>query len=134
MGHSPWGCKESETERLHFHFHLMWRGRFFMVLKDKMRSNATSRWKRTKVLNATLCKVSSIITATALQVEDLWKMKIQTQMKCLRIITKSLRIIKMGGGGLVSKSCLTLAIPWTILCPWDFQGKNAGGFAISFSD
>ena len=35
-----------------------------------------------------------------------------------------------GGGGLVSKSCLTLATPWTVayqaLCPWDFPGKNTG--------
>ena len=38
-------------------------------------------------------------------------MEIQTQMKK---IAKSLRTIKMGGGGLVSKSRLTLAIPWTM--------------------
>ena len=37
-----------------------------------------------------------------------------------------------GVGGLVAKSCLTLANPWTILlacqllCPWDFPGKNTG--------
>ena len=34
------------------------------------------------------------------------------------------------GGGVVAKSCLTLAIPWTVatrlLCPWDFPGKNTG--------
>ena len=38
-------------------------------------------------------------------------MEIQTQMKK---IAKSLRTIKMGGGSLVSKSRLTLAIPWTM--------------------
>ena len=37
-----------------------------------------------------------------------------------------------GGGGLVTKSCLTLANPWItllahqLLCPWDFPGKNTG--------
>ena len=35
-----------------------------------------------------------------------------------------------GGGGLVAKSCLTLATPWTVtrklLCPWDSPGKNTG--------
>ena len=34
-----------------------------------------------------------------------------------------------GGDGLVTKSCPTLAIPWTVvrlLCPWDFPGKNTG--------
>ena len=37
-----------------------------------------------------------------------------------------------GGGGLVAKSRLTLAKPWTILlahqllCPWDLPGKNTG--------
>ena len=34
------------------------------------------------------------------------------------------------GGGLVAKSCLVLATPWTVakslLCPWDFPGKNTG--------
>ena len=34
------------------------------------------------------------------------------------------------GGGLVAKSCLILATPWTVakslLCPWDFPGKNTG--------
>ena len=34
------------------------------------------------------------------------------------------------GGGLVVKSCPTLAIPWTVparpLCPWDSPGKNTG--------
>ena len=35
-------------------------------------------------------------------------------------------------GGLVAKSCLTLAMPWTVLwparllCPWDSPGKNTG--------
>ena len=41
-----------------------------------------------------------------------------------------------GGGGLVAKSCPTLATPWTIawlLCPWDFPGKNTGVDCISFS-
>ena len=33
------------------------------------------------------------------------------------------------GGGLVAKSCLTLATPWTcqpawFLCPWDSPGRN----------
>ena len=35
-----------------------------------------------------------------------------------------------GGGGLVAKSCPTLAIPWTVArrapLPWDFPGKNTG--------
>ena len=35
-----------------------------------------------------------------------------------------------GGGGLVTKSCLTLPTPWTVtaslLCPWDFSGKSIG--------
>ena len=35
-----------------------------------------------------------------------------------------------GGGGLVAKSCRTLATPWTVtrrlLCPWDSPGKNTG--------
>ena len=35
-----------------------------------------------------------------------------------------------GGGGLVAKSCPTLAIPWSVptrlLCPWDSPGKNTG--------
>ena len=33
-----------------------------------------------------------------------------------------------GGGGLVTKSCLTLAIPWTVTCqaPWDSPSKNTG--------
>ena len=35
-----------------------------------------------------------------------------------------------GGGGLVTKSCLTLATPCTVparpLCSWDFLGKNSG--------
>ena len=35
-----------------------------------------------------------------------------------------------GGGGLVARSCPTLAIPWTVatrlLCPQDLPGKNAG--------
>ena len=35
-----------------------------------------------------------------------------------------------GGGGFVSKSCLTLGTPWTVahrlLCPWDFPGRNTG--------
>ena len=34
------------------------------------------------------------------------------------------------GGGLVIKSCLTLATPWTVahrlLCPWGFPRKNTG--------
>ena len=34
------------------------------------------------------------------------------------------------GGGLVTKSCLTLATPWTVvcrlLCLWDSPGKNTG--------
>ena len=29
-----------------------------------------------------------------------------------------------GGGGLVAKSCLTLVIPWRLLCPWDSPGKD----------
>ena len=37
-------------------------------------------------------------------------------------------VISYGGGGLVAKSCLTLAIPWTVVhhAPllWDFSGKN----------
>ena len=35
--------------------------------------------------------------------------------------------------GLITQSCLTLVIPWTVahwptrlLCPWDFPGKNIG--------
>jgi len=34
----------------------------------------------------------------------------------------------IGGGGLVVKSCQTLATPWTIarLCLWNFPGKNTG--------
>ena len=37
----------------------------------------------------------------------------------------------IGGDGLVTKSCLTLATPWTValarfLCSWDFTGKNTG--------
>ena len=33
-----------------------------------------------------------------------------------------------GGGGLVAKSCLTLATPWParLLCPWDSLGENTG--------
>ena len=35
-----------------------------------------------------------------------------------------------GGGGFVSKSCLTLGTPWTVarrlLCLWDFPGRNTG--------
>ena len=35
------------------------------------------------------------------------------------------------GGGLVTKSCLTLVTPWTVAChaprPWDSPGKNTGG-------
>ena len=35
-----------------------------------------------------------------------------------------------GGGGLVIKSCLTLATPWTVACQaplsWDSPGKNTG--------
>ena len=27
-------------------------------------------------------------------------------------------------GGLVPKSCPTLATPWTVACPWDSPGKN----------
>ena len=42
-----------------------------------------------------------------------------------------------GGGGLVAKSCPTLAIPWTVptrlLCPWDSPGKILEWDAISFS-
>ena len=34
------------------------------------------------------------------------------------------------GGGLVAKSCPTLATPWIVacqaLCPWDSPGKNTG--------
>ena len=29
-----------------------------------------------------------------------------------------------GGGSLVAKSCLTLVIPWRLLCPWDSPGKD----------
>ena len=36
----------------------------------------------------------------------------------------------LGGGGLVAKSCLTLATPWTVALQaplsMDFPGKNAG--------
>ena len=35
----------------------------------------------------------------------------------------------MMAGCLVSKSCLTLVIPWTVarlFCPWDSPGKNTG--------
>ena len=42
-----------------------------------------------------------------------------------------------GGGGLVTKLCLILTIPWTVtaglLCPWDFPGKNTGVGCISSS-
>ena len=36
-----------------------------------------------------------------------------------------------GGGGLVTKSCLTIVIPWIVqharpCCPWDSPGKNTG--------
>ena len=35
--------------------------------------------------------------------------------------------IWFGGGGLVAKSCPTLATAWTVLlCPCDFPGKNTG--------
>ena len=32
------------------------------------------------------------------------------------------------GGGLIAKSCLTLAAPWTarLLCPWGSSSKNIG--------
>ena len=34
----------------------------------------------------------------------------------------------LGGGGLVAKSCLTPATPWTVparrLCPWDFSRQE----------
>ena len=40
----------------------------------------------------------------------------------------NLHIVVVGGGGLVTKSCLTLVTPYTceparLLCPWDFPGK-----------
>ena len=35
-----------------------------------------------------------------------------------------------GGGGVVTKSCLTLTTLWTVarqlLCPWDSPGRNTG--------
>ena len=41
---------------------------------------------------------------------------------------KALILFHMSGGGLVTKSCPTLSIPWTIACqvPWDSPGKNTG--------
>ena len=36
------------------------------------------------------------------------------------------RKIPWNGGGLVTKSCPTLAIPVRLLCPWDSPGKNTG--------
>ena len=37
---------------------------------------------------------------------------------------------RIGDGGLVTKSCPTLAIPWTVparlFCPGDSPGKNTG--------
>ena len=39
-------------------------------------------------------------------------------------------VLSMSGGGLVAKSCPTLAIPWTVAhqapCSWDSPGKNTG--------
>ena len=46
-----------------------------------------------------------------------------------------------GGGGIVTKLCLTFATPWTteentrLLCSWDFSGKNTGvGFYFLFQE
>ena len=42
---------------------------------------------------------------------------------------RSLKVQRMGGGGLVAKSCPTLVTPWTharLFCPWDFPGKKTG--------
>ena len=45
-------------------------------------------------------------------------------------VTVPLKLQLFGGGGLVSKSCLTTATPWTaaasLLYPWDSPGKNTG--------
>ena len=57
--------------------------------------------------------------------------------RCLRPVIFSLphwvllRTLPGGGGGLVTKSCLTLVTPWTVqparlLCPCFFPGKNTG--------
>ena len=51
---------------------------------------------------------------------------------CIRIFNcptntfKNWREYNLGAGGLVAKSCLTLAKPGRLLCPWDSLGKNAG--------
>ena len=40
----------------------------------------------------------------------------------------STALVNVFGGGLVAKSCPTLATPWAVACqaPWDSPGKNTG--------
>ena len=50
------------------------------------------------------------------------RLESHTQWGCKVSLQRYLRI---GGGGLVPKSCLTLE-PGRLLCPWDSPGKNNG--------
>ena len=56
--------------------------------------------------------------------------KSQTWLKQFRKHRAYWHVVQANGGGLVTKSCLTLMTPWTVTCQaplsWDSPGRNFG--------